>query len=136
MATTENTRRLLVYWGPVGGYCLAIFLQSSFSTPEEMPTFYLSDKLLHMAAYAVMAILFYRALGPHPSKNTPVKRAVFSIAFTVLYGISDEVHQSFVPGRSPEWLDVAADAAGAIVGAVIARKIFAAPMLLQDTPSD
>ena len=136
MSHTENTRRLLVYWGPVVVYCLAIFLQSSFSTPAAVPTFYMSDKLLHAAAYAVMAILFYRALGPHPSGNTPVKRAVFSIAFTVLYGISDEFHQSFVPGRSPEWLDVAADAVGAVAGVVIARKMIGAPPPLQDAPSD
>ena len=136
MPRSENSRRLLVYWGPVVVYCLAIFLQSSFPTPAAVPTFYLSDKLLHVAAYAVMAILFYRALGLHAIGNTPVKRAVFSAALTVLYGISDEFHQSFVPGRSPEWLDVAADAVGAVVGVIIARKFFGIPGPFQGAPSD
>ncbi len=115
-----RTYRTAAAWGPVIVYCAAIFAQSSFPTPDAVPSFFMSDKLLHLGAYALLALLFYRALGHHRVGASPVKRAIFTIAFTVLYGISDELHQSFVPGRSPEILDVAADAAGGLIGTLLA----------------
>ena len=46
-------------------------------------------------------------------------RAVgLTLLLTTLYGVTDEVHQMFVPGRSTDAYDVAADAAGAVVGLV------------------
>jgi VanZ family protein/ferredoxin len=107
--TMPLVRRLLHVWGPVALYAGALFAQSSFPTPEEVPSFLLSDKLLHAGAYAVLAVLFYRALGHHRTTRAPARRALFTIALTVLYGISDEFHQSFVPGRFAEHWDVLAD---------------------------
>lgn len=37
------------------------------------------------------------------------------VVFSSLYGLSDEIHQAFVPGRSPEWGDWLADTAGALI---------------------
>ena len=117
-----RTHRTAAAWGPVIVYCGAIFAQSSFPTSDALPTFFMSDKLLHLGAYALLAILFHRALGQHRVGASPLKRAILTIAFTVLYGISDEFHQSFVPGRSPEILDVAADAAGGLIGVILAQR--------------
>ncbi|MFH1981786.1 MAG: VanZ family protein [Pseudomonadota bacterium] len=121
---TMDTRihRIPAAWGPVIIYCAAIFAQSSFPTPDAVPSFYMSDKLLHACAYALMALLFYRALGQHRVGASPVKRSILTIVFTVIYGISDEFHQSFVPGRSPEVLDVAADGVGALIGVIAAQR--------------
>jgi len=38
------------------------------------------------------------------------------VVFSVLYGVSDEIHQIYVPGRTPDSLDVVADAVGAALG--------------------
>ena len=51
---------------------------------------------------------------PTKSPNTLL---ILSIIFTGLYGMSDEIHQSFVAGRSAEAADALADLAGCIIGA-------------------
>jgi VanZ family protein len=42
--------------------------------------------------------------------------AALAAAITIVYGVTDEFHQSFVPGRSADAYDLAADAAGALAG--------------------
>ena len=46
-------------------------------------------------------------------------RIFASTVLATLYGVSDEIHQMFVPPRTPDWLDVCADAFGAMTGAVV-----------------
>jgi VanZ family protein len=71
-----------------------------------------ADKLAHFAVYLVLGLLTARALFglpiPHP--------ALWSVGLCLLYGLSDEWHQSFVPGRDASWADVLADLAGAGAG--------------------
>lgn len=70
------------------------------------------DKLIHAAVYAVLALLLLFA------DRRPVGwRAWFWVGVACLYGLSDEIHQHFVPPRQADPLDLTADAAGA-VGAV------------------
>ncbi len=63
-------------------------------------------KIAHAAEYAVLGALLQRALG----------RPWLAFALGALYAISDEIHQSFVPGRQGSPLDVALDTAGVMVG--------------------
>jgi VanZ family protein len=60
----------------------------------------------HFGLYGTLFALWWRALGPSRAA------AAMAAAITVLYGISDEIHQSFVPGRDASVLDVLIDAAG------------------------
>jgi VanZ family protein len=73
----------------------------------------LSDKRLHVMAYAVLAILTFRAL----MRQTPaaVSRATIVIAFLIsaTYAATDEIHQWFVPGRTADVYDFLADVTGA-----------------------
>jgi VanZ family protein len=105
------------YWFPVAAYCAAIFIQSAYPSPDSMSSFPLGDKMLHFLAYALMAVLFFRAL----EKTRPSWRALLvgllSVAFTVLYGVSDEFHQSFVDARMADGADILADFAGGVFGA-------------------
>lgn len=66
-----------------------------------------SDKVLHAGAYLVLAALLTLALG------NPVTAGVAALA----YGVTDEIHQMFVPGRFPGVGDLVADAIGAALGA-------------------
>jgi VanZ family protein len=66
-------------------------------------------KIAHAAEYAVLGALVVRATG----------RSGLAFALGVLYAVSDEIHQSLVPGRLGSPLDVAIDAAGVAVGIVL-----------------
>lgn len=65
----------------------------------------------HLFLYGVLLLLVFRALVPLQGRLTA--RAALALAFSVLYGISDELHQSFVPGRDPALFDVMVDFVGA-----------------------
>ena len=77
----------------------------------------LQDVAGHFVAFGVLAILFAWALGgsgvAHPGW--------WSFALVLLYALSDEFHQSFVPGRHPDVLDIATDAAGAACALLLLR---------------
>ncbi|HSY73913.1 MAG TPA: VanZ family protein [Dongiaceae bacterium] len=75
-------------------------------------------KCCHLAAYAVLALLLWRAL--HQSKNNLPPWSWPKVGGTLLivslYGASDEFHQSFVPTRTPLVSDVFIDTAGGAIG--------------------
>lgn len=73
------------------------------------------QKLGHFLEYAVLALLAWRAI--EPLQRRAVGAAAWLLA--VLYAISDEWHQMFVPGRGPSWRDVGIDALGALCGLLI-----------------
>jgi len=110
------------YWLPVALYAGIIFYMSSQSHPEEqLPSFVLkdvSDKVLHAVEYAVLGGLCYRAFRWGVSGAVASYALLFAIATASLYGVTDEVHQFFVPFRESSWLDWLADTVGATVGAL------------------
>jgi len=84
------------------------------------PLFPGQDKLFHAAVYAVLGILVTGTL--RPERGSGSRRQVWLAAALVAgYGILDEFHQSFVPGRSAEFFDVVADVAGGLLGIAIMR---------------
>ncbi len=99
---------------PVLAYAGLIFFLSAQSSFPMLPSSIWSyDKLIHCCEYSVMGFLAARALG-----MLGVPRAyAWAVLFGALYGVSDEVHQYFVPGRSSEVLDAVADAIGSSIGA-------------------
>jgi VanZ family protein len=71
-----------------------------------------------MAAYGVLAALFYRACRlTWPGLHSPLLWLSLSIIFATLYGLSDEFHQSFVNARHADPGDLVADFLGSILGA-------------------
>ena len=104
-------------WSLLAGYCLLIFIQSSLPSVNmgpDMPGF---DKLLHLAAYTFMAILACRAFATRPRLQSAWALFLAGFVFTLLFGLSDEWHQSFVPARTADVWDWAADGLGALLGA-------------------
>ena len=61
------------------------------------------DKIVHAGAFGLLALLIYGS-----SQNF-----IFAFLLTSLYGLSDEIHQSFVPGRMADGFDWLADTIGA-----------------------
>lgn len=96
---------MLVLW------CALIFFLSSQSQlpgPEDQLADFLFKKIAHMTVYAVMYLLAFRAFE---LKNLH-RRYLFAFVFCVLYAISDEFHQMFVPGRTPALRDIGFDIVG------------------------
>ena len=97
-----------------------VFLLSSRPLPEQVPKIPGMDKIFHFIVYAALSSAIFGSIIK--SKNNH-KRALFiSIFLAVLYGLSDEFHQSFVPGRECSLLDLLADFLGAAFGAAISLK--------------
>lgn len=113
-------RRAAWAFAPTLAYAAVIFALSAQSDPLPFlpPEIFLQDKLLHAAEYAVLGGLLVPALrvaGLRPSMAV-LAAAVIASAF----GATDEVHQSFVPGRNADVADWVADTLGAAVGALVA----------------
>ena len=70
------------------------------------------DKVAHMILYALFGFLLYFTLENSPYPSFRDHAMLFAIAIGILYGMSDEFHQSFVPGRSANIPDLAADGLG------------------------
>lgn len=89
------------------------------------------DKVMHFVTYGVLAFLVARGIGPVQGEFS-WRRVFAAVAFAVAYGISDEFHQSFVPGRSPSVFDLVADGLGALAGAWFARRLGKTPSRARD----
>lgn len=115
------------YWLPVVLYAGAIFYMSAQSHPEdELPSFLfkeVSDKVLHAIEYAGLAVLCYRAFRRAAGPSVARQALVLAIVTASVYGITDEMHQLFVPFRESSWQDWLADTAGATIGALSWKSI-------------
>lgn len=103
-------------WLPVIIWAGFIFYLSSMSHPKVSDFFfwdYLSKKTAHVCVYAILFALIQRA----------TKNIYLSFILTFSYSVSDEFHQSFVPGRTPSPLDLGFDISGANIAAYIIWKL-------------
>jgi len=84
------------------------------------------DKLVHFTLYAVQAWLLYRAVRWAGRSRFSLARVLVVVGVVAVWGVVDETHQTWIPGRSMEGNDVAADvvgsAAGAVAASVVSRK--------------
>ena len=119
MTVNSQRRRAIVpvlLWSALVGYCALIFFASSRPVPEELhldiPGL---DKVVHAGAYGVWAAIFLGALAATGRSWSYGRLAWLTLLATALYGVSDEVHQSFVPGRTADILDWFADVGGAVL---------------------
>ncbi len=100
-----------------------IFAISSMQQPPlPTPKFeWLSiDKVYHFIEYGILSVLLTIALINVPPKWLPTNWIwVTAALISIFYGASDELHQSFVPGRFATLSDLVSDAIGAIAGVVV-----------------
>jgi len=131
----KAARRQAAAWG--------LFLLALTSWPKPPPIPIVSgipdfDKVIHFGLYGVEAFLLYRAVRWAGRAGFSFARVLAIVGAAAVWGVADEVHQDWIPGRSMEGGDVAADVGGAAAGAVVAslasRKLSAArdPLLVRD----
>jgi VanZ family protein len=70
-------------------------------------------KATHLTVFGILAVLFFKSLGKFRFAY------ILSWILTVVYAITDEYHQSFMPGREASYKDVVLDSFGAILALLI-----------------
>jgi VanZ family protein len=111
--------RGLAAWWPAVGYMLLIWAVSSTSSPPSIHTVPFRDKILHFIEYAVLAMLLARALRLTRPSDRAMLTWFFAAASASFFGLTDEIHQAYVPNRNADPFDLLADAVGAVFGAAL-----------------
>ena len=103
-----------LWWTLLAGFSGLIFFVSSRRLPDdlrvEVPGF---DKLQHFAAFGVWTSLCLAGLRRSLPERSSRWRGAAAVAVAGIYGLSDEVHQAFIPGRIASVGDLLADLLGA-----------------------
>ena len=103
---------------------MAVLFGLSSQTGIDLPyVFSFQDKLIHAGVYGLLGLLLLGTRRPLPDGYS-LRQALLAAGLASLYGISDEFHQSFVPGRQADPLDWLADTLGALAAVLIARSLW------------
>ncbi len=95
---------------------MALVAALSHTTRPPLPAALLRipDKILHAIEYVPLGFLWSRLF-----RGSPVRRLALGWAAACAFGLTDELHQAFVPGRHAGPGDWLADAAGGLLGAAV-----------------
>jgi len=77
------------------------------------------DKLCHAIAYGVLTLSYLYAIHPLFRHRPFLELATTAILFSLLFGISDELHQTFIAHRSADWRDLVADITGSALAVLL-----------------
>ena len=112
-------RKVYLVYVPLIIYWIMLFTATSLPAAN-LPSVAISDKIKHFGAFFGLSVLLSLTLL-FQSKVLLFKKYFIAAALIIssVYGLLDEVHQSFVPGRNSEFLDWVADSLGAAAGAFI-----------------
>ena len=102
---------LKIYW-------ILLFVSTSYPS-SSIPTFGVGDKIEHMTAFFILGTLLNLTLvfqNKYPKLKE--KNTLYTILIGSCYGIFDELHQLFVPGRSCDFLDFVSDFSGLVLAVV------------------
>ena len=108
---------------------LQVALSSQSRLPEALPAIPGADKVLHAGWFFLLGLAAWRA-GRRGEGWSASRTAAMILGGAVLWGVGDEWHQSFVPGRAVEAADLVADVAGSALAVVTAPLVGIARRLL------
>jgi len=114
-----HPRIIVLYYLPVflwGGLIFFFSSQSALPGPNTVFWDFVFKKTAHMTVYAVLYWLLFRAINVHRKGKTKFYWIPFIICF--LYSLSDEIHQSLTPGRTPTLRDVGFDTLGMMIASL------------------
>lgn len=80
-------------------------------------------KLAHFSIYMVVGILIMSFVSTYRLRLW--KKLLISLTVGVIYASSDEIHQGFIPGRSPQITDVLIDTSGVVLGVIVVLTMIA-----------
>ena len=126
----KEHRRKVVYF-PLIVYWIVLLIATSIPT-DDFPRVLMTvgDKIKHFSAYLILG--GYLSLAFSLQERVPKLQKHFilgGILVASVYGLLDEFHQTFIPGRFFEWYDWVADILGAITGSsiigyILNKKVF------------
>ena len=114
-------KRLLAYTAPVVWmtFIFVLSAQPSLPGPQAYWQDFLFKKLSHILVYGVLYLLWFNAMN----LSGKPKRYLLPFLFTIVFAVSDEFHQVFVPGRAATMRDIGYDTVGMTV-AILKLKRF------------
>jgi VanZ family protein len=92
-----------------------IYLLSDQPGMDVIPLFPGQDKVFHAIVFGVLGFLVLGAMHTGANGYSPTQ-VWTAVVLTAIYGMLDEFHQRFVPGRTADTWDVVADTSGAMLG--------------------
>ncbi len=119
---TRLLRLILIF--PAVSIAVAIFLVSNREQPEIFYEFFtFQDKVAHLLAYFVFGITIIIALASNIQSIKLKKIMIWTLLIGTLFGLSDEIHQYFVPGRESDFFDWIADLFGISLSLLLAKNL-------------
>ena len=108
-------------WLPPIALMAVIFGLSAMSSDDvdRGVLYVIGRKAAHFSEYALLTALWWRALR---TRTTDSAAVVGAVAIAVGYAITDEIHQTFVDGRTGTPVDVLIDTAGAVTAAALIHR--------------
>ena len=103
------------YWLPVLVYITIIYSLSAQPNLKPPINFRFADKAYHLLEYFGLGVLLARALRASLRVRIPLFAAMMALGIGMTVGASDEILQSFVPGRDSSVFDFAADSIGVLI---------------------
>ena len=109
-------RKVYLVYVPLILYWIMLFAATSLPAAN-LPSVAVGDKIKHFSAFFGLSVLLSLTLI-YQNKILLFKKYFLAAALVIssIYGLLDEIHQSFVPGRNSEFLDWVADSLGAAAG--------------------
>ena len=105
------------YFGALIWSCLILGL--TLTPGKSLPSvdLFTYDKLGHLIIFLVLTFLY--TAGLFKNKNSVVKSILLGLIVTIFYGAAIEVIQKFLPDRSMDWKDLAANCSGSLIGTIV-----------------
>jgi len=124
--------RFVRYWLPVVLCAAGIWYASSLSsTPLDEIDIPHLDKVLHALEYGVLGWLVALAIRRTGARGVRQRSWLVALVLVVAYGVTDEIHQTWVPHRDAAVSDLVADGAGGLLGGVLCLQYLKAVALMK-----
>lgn len=118
----KKAQQIASLWGPVIIWCVLIFYLSSIPQLKAARDPFWDEiirSILHLLIYAFLFILLFRAINAEKKE----KDYFWPVALSILYALSDELHQALVPTRTFEFKDLIIDVTGILFGGLVIWKL-------------
>lgn len=121
--------KLVLVYIPLVIYWIVLFTGTTLPG-KSVPKVSVSDKVKHLVAYFILATLVSLTLHfQEKVRKFKEKIVLWTLIIVGTYGILDELHQLFVPGRNCELLDWLADMTGSIIAVMITATLIRSGLL-------